>query len=126
MTKRIDLEKYFGKFIQSDRSDACFEVDRTYQKIIKIADRRFKNPVFRRRYVRYRYADVTFNKEGWACAKSHLPRSFDIVALRVDCGTKEAFKTINGWWSGTQWEGIRLKKKDEIIQWKRIDPEEYL
>lgn len=62
----------------------------------------------------FRYLVTHFNKEGWAEAKASKPIPFDLVTVETETGKK-----IAAWWNEFSWEGLRLKKSDEVLRWKR-------
>lgn len=61
----------------------------------------------------YKYSDAIYDCEGWADPMQWLPDPFDL------CWLKTLAKTIKGWWSGAVWDGLRLKKNDEVKSWKK-------
>lgn len=71
-----------------------------------------KIPIF------YTYKDIRFDVDGWANSKKFLPEDFDLVLLRL-----KRERTIPGWINGMKWEGIRLKKDDLVMFWKRNEEE---
>jgi hypothetical protein len=60
------------------------------------------------------YLDVSYDNDGWADAKKYLPCDFDLVLLKRKDG-----RILKGWSVSNSWDGLRLKKTDEIVQWKR-------
>lgn len=70
----------------------------------------------RKSAVLYAYKDLNYDVDGWADAKTCLPDDFDLVYLRL-----KREKTIPGWVSGAIWYGMRLKKDDEVMFWKRLE-----
>jgi len=62
----------------------------------------------------FRYQFTEFNKDGWASAKRHLPIAFDLVTVETSTG-----KRVAAWWTEFNWDGIRLKKEDVVLNWKR-------
>jgi hypothetical protein len=71
-----------------------------------------KIPIF------YTYKDIKFDIEGWANSKKFLPEDFDLVLLRL-----KREKIIPGWIIGMKWTGLRLKKDDEVMFWKKNEEE---
>jgi hypothetical protein len=61
------------------------------------------------------YQDVPYDKDGWADASLFLPREFDLVRLKTSTN-----KEVNGWLSTTMWDGLKLKKSDQVVGWKRM------
>jgi len=61
------------------------------------------------------YKTTVFNKEGWADASKYLPIAFDLVTLKTSTDRK-----IAGWWNNHEWDGLYLKKEDQVVKWKRI------
>jgi hypothetical protein len=59
--------------------------------------------------------DLHYGENGWIDVKKYLPLPYDLVLMNLE------EKIINGWWNGTSWEGIRLKKNDTVHFWKYLD-----
>lgn len=64
------------------------------------------------------YKDLKTDAAGWVDSKEYLPRRFDIAYLMVKRDGNIIYKATPGWWTGTQWEGQKIKKTDEVIFWK--------
>lgn len=62
----------------------------------------------------FRYLWANFDSEGWCDTKISYPIPFDLVTVQTSTGKKVA-----GWWNKSDWKGLRLKKADEVIKWKR-------
>jgi hypothetical protein len=62
----------------------------------------------------YKYSDIPSEK-GWVEVLKFLPIPFDLMYLRV----KDKGRTVSGWWNGQNWEGLRLKKEEKVLKWKR-------
>jgi len=62
----------------------------------------------------YKYSDVP-TASGWVDPQDYLPIAFDLMYLKV----KGKVRVISGWWDGTKWKGLRLKKNQTIEKWKR-------
>lgn len=60
------------------------------------------------------YDDIDYDAYGWADAKRFVPSKFDLVKIKTDT------KTINGWYTGERWYAVRLRKKDDVLSWKKI------
>lgn len=75
----------------------------------KIKDKKTKKP----RYLKY--TDIPFDEKGWI-GMNYLPVSFD--AVHVWIANKK--KSAPAWWNGEEWTGLRLRKGDQIIKWKRM------
>lgn len=63
---------------------------------------------------KFDYRDVEFDADGWADAKKYLPADYDLMFLKV-----KDKKSVSGWHVGKKWDGLRLKKDDEILYWKK-------
>ncbi len=61
-----------------------------------------------------RYLVTKFDSDGWADAKKSLPIPFELVTVLTD-----THKKISAWWTKSYWKGLRLRKKDGVIKWKR-------
>ncbi len=60
------------------------------------------------------YSDVIFAYDGWANAEYFLPHEYDLLSIKTDKG-----EVKKGWISGNAWDGLEIKPKDKIIEWKR-------
>lgn len=61
------------------------------------------------------YTDVEYDADGWVDAKRFMPADFDLCLLKI-----EDKSSIPGWASGFNWDGLRVKKKDKVLYWKKI------
>lgn len=63
-----------------------------------------------------KYCDIPKDQiiDGWISLDHFFPTEFDLVMLKTD---KD--KVIKGWYSGTRWDGILLKKTHVIKYWKK-------
>lgn len=71
-----------------------------------------KTPVF------YTYRHVEYDLDGWADCARFLPEDFDLVFMRL-----KRDRIIPGWIAGKTWAGLRLKKEDVVLFWKRKEEE---
>ncbi len=62
----------------------------------------------------FRYLITKFNESGWADAEKSLPIPFDLVTVLTD-----THKQMAAWWNKNEWEGVRLKKTDKVMKWRR-------
>lgn len=62
-----------------------------------------------------RYSDLPTDDAGWIMGKQYRPYPFDLVFLKI----AGKFRPVSAWWTGAEWQGLRLKKEDKIINWKR-------
>ncbi len=65
------------------------------------------------------YKHIIYDIDGWVDAKKYLPLDFDLVYIRVK-GRKDQM----GWHSTNMWDGLDLKKTDEVLFWKKRFDEE--
>jgi hypothetical protein len=69
----------------------------------------------------YKYSDIPTDLDkfgeptGWVSNLKCLPIPFDLMYMKV----KQREKIISGWWNGQGWEGLRMKKGEKVIKWKR-------
>lgn len=63
----------------------------------------------------YRYADATTDEDGWVDVKKWLPAPFDLMKM------KTSKKECIGWWTGKDWEGLRLRENETVHYWKIYD-----
>jgi hypothetical protein len=61
--------------------------------------------------------DVTYtrvpNNRGWVDAKKFRPVCYDLVYL------KYVNKTITGWWTGSTWQGLRVRSSEFPLFWSK-------
>lgn len=62
----------------------------------------------------FSYRDVKVDIDGWVDAELFLPGDYDLVYMKID-----GKKSVVGWSHGTAWDGLHLKKDQEIRYWKR-------
>ena len=62
------------------------------------------------------YCDCPKDNKGFVDPSLYLPADYDLCDLMLFSG-----KEIKGWWTGTSWYGLRLKNKDIIKKWRRIE-----
>ena len=62
---------------------------------------------------KFSYSDVEFDKDGWADVSKYLPILYDLMLLKDGAG-----KNLVGWYSGSQWDGLRYKGQN-VTHWKR-------
>lgn len=60
-------------------------------------------------------SDVISDAHGWVNPEDIKPLPYALCFLRTE---KECFK---GWWDSKGWEGYRLKKKEKILYWKKMN-----
>ena len=63
--------------------------------------------------IRIKYTDLPGGFPSWQDPSLTRPRAFDLVEL------KTPKKIVAGWWTGNAWMGLRLRKGEKIISWKR-------
>ena len=68
------------------------------------------------------YSNVVPEEDGWVCPEKWMPYPFDVVNLKAFSSILNRNKFFNGWWTGKDWEGLRLKNTDFVMAWKK--PEE--
>lgn len=63
-----------------------------------------------------KYTDILRLKQqdidGWVDPALWLPFPYDIVWLKTETRIKP------GWWTGTSWDGLRLKPEEKVLYWK--------
>jgi hypothetical protein len=57
--------------------------------------------------------NIPVYKKSWRSAIKFKPIQFDIVALQLADG-----RVIPGWWTGTSFDGRRLKEGDKVIAFR--------
>lgn len=62
-----------------------------------------------------KYSDIPKDPNGWVLDSDYKPIPFDLMYLRLRGHTK----TKTGWWSGRIWTGLRLKRSEKVVCWKR-------
>lgn len=63
---------------------------------------------------RYSYKNVFFDEDGWADAKKYVPEDFDLVSVKI-----KNKKICSAWVNGKTWDGLKIKREDEVLAWKR-------
>lgn len=53
--------------------------------------------------------------EGWNDPAYARPAAYELVYLTID------EKVVKGWWTGINWDGLRLKKPCTVTKWKLIE-----
>lgn len=67
---------------------------------------------------RMEYLDVEYDQNGWADPSKFLPADCDLMCLKLQNG-----KQVNGWLVGDRWEGLKKKKTDRVVAWRReVEP----
>lgn len=66
---------------------------------------------------KFRYKDVKTDLDGWADATKYLPQDYDLLFLKVH--RHGMTHIISGWYQETKWFGVKLRKYDSVVQWKR-------
>ena len=62
-----------------------------------------------------KYSDIPTDPHGWVLDPTYKPIPFDLMYLRI-----EGIPTAkSGWWTGRIWKGLRLKRREKVIHWKR-------
>lgn len=62
-----------------------------------------------------KYSDIPTDINGWVLNLKYMPIPFDMMYVRL----KNKPKVISAWWNGQNWEGLRMREGDEVINWKR-------
>jgi hypothetical protein len=101
------------------------EVGVTYPHSTEIVfDKRLKKTVEKIVKKLFEYSHVTYNEEGWTKSNEFLPRRFELVKVKLERGGFIFPKDINGWWTGSDWTGLRFKPEDKVREWKTLYREE--
>ncbi len=64
-----------------------------------------------------KYSDVPTDEDKWVYDLTYRPIPYDLMKMRFSGQDKSVVKS--GWWTGIFWKGLRLKKDDKVIAWKR-------
>lgn len=99
------------------------EVGQTYLKKVKLIHPKTKKTIWKNRSILFNYSNVKY-RDGWADAETFLPERYALVALKILRDNKEFRKDINGWWTGKEWEALRMQKGDKVQFWRRLGHEE--
>jgi hypothetical protein len=59
------------------------------------------------------YKNIPRDQDGWVNAKNYMPADFDLCLLKI---TNKPI--IAGWSNGLSWDGLKIKKTDEVLKWK--------
>jgi len=63
----------------------------------------------------YKYTDAHSDIDGWADPHLWIPYPFDLCYLKTDR------KTRTGWWTGKDWDGVRLRSEEKVLYWKKCN-----
>lgn len=63
----------------------------------------------------FKYSDAEGDIDEWVDPMRWLPMPFDL------CWLKTHGKTRTGWWTGKDWEGLRLKATENVLYWKKCN-----
>lgn len=61
------------------------------------------------------YSDVHYDADKWVDATKFLPADFDLVYMK----SPNHAKTVSGWSTGRNWDGLNLKPGIKVQYWKR-------
>ncbi len=84
---------------------------------IQIEFSRIKDPISKKERP-FKYSDIPIEDKpnGWISPREYLPIPFDLMRLKVETMAKD----VSGWWTGQNWEGLRLRPGRRILKWKRV------
>jgi len=60
-----------------------------------------------------KYTDLPGEIPAWQSPDRFRPLPFDLVEIET------SKKIVTGWWTGNTWMGLRLRKEDKIISWRK-------
>jgi hypothetical protein len=63
----------------------------------------------------YKYSDIPTDEQKWVFNLKYMPIPYDLMHLKL----KGLDKIKSGWWNGIRWKGLRLKRCETVIAWKR-------
>lgn len=63
----------------------------------------------------YKYSDIPKDPDLWVYDLKYMPIPYDLMHVRL----KNSDRVKSGWWNGIKWKGLRLKKGEKVIAWKR-------
>jgi hypothetical protein len=70
------------------------------------------------RQCKYTYIDIKekglVGKDGWVDIKDVLPHPYDMHDLEIE-GKERIYK---GWWTGSGWDGLRIKPDMRVTRWR--------
>lgn len=75
---------------------------------------RLKKPPYQIEKDDFRVENLVRDFDGWVEAAIYRPIPYDLVSMKMKN------KTCPGWWTGMRWEGLRMRKGDEILYWKEV------
>lgn len=70
--------------------------------------------------VQLKYTDLPGEFPSWQDPKTFHPLPFDLVKVQTSEGIK------SGWWTGNKWMGLRLRRGDKVISWKKTRELEFI
>lgn len=62
-----------------------------------------------------KYSDVPTDDCKWVNDLTYMPIPFDLMFVRLD----GSGRVKSAWWNGRRWKGLRLKKEESVVAWKR-------
>lgn len=60
------------------------------------------------------YTQRGIDMHTWVEVRRVLPKECDLVELQTNN------RTCVGWWTGSEWHGLRLRSSDVVTHWKRM------
>lgn len=63
----------------------------------------------------YKYSDIPTDLNKWVFDLKYLPIPYDLMHLKF----KDSDRIKSGWWTGIKWKGMRMKRHEVVIAWKR-------
>lgn len=114
--KENPKKRFSGVSGGSDRStiNRCARYSSHALKKILVAKTKIIDKVTKERRP-CKYSDVPTDQDKWVNDLKYVPIPYDLLFLRI----KGSSRPKNGWWNGTEWEGLRLKPFDKVTAWKR-------
>jgi hypothetical protein len=67
---------------------------------------------------KFSYRDIQSESDGWVDASRYLPADYDLMSLKI-----KGKDILCGWSVGAKWDGLKIKKSDKILFWKKKSDE---
>ena len=64
----------------------------------------------------FSYSECQTDFQGWINSNRYRPRPFDLVFLKIEDVPE---KILEGWWTGSGWDGAKITKDHKIVKWKK-------
>jgi hypothetical protein len=64
--------------------------------------------------IRTQGVDVMSSDQNWIDTIDRKPEPYSLNALLLKTG-----REVRGWWTGSSWDGIKVRENDTVIKWRK-------